>query len=94
MKLDVPALFEKNGRYWYWRGVNWVAVGWVVLGFIISFYIPDAMIKTLSTIVITGVLYLATQLILKARVDVLAHAAAPIEIPVDEVALDLALIEQ
>jgi nucleobase:cation symporter-1, NCS1 family len=33
MRIDVPALFEKHGRYWYWGGFNWIAVAWTALGF-------------------------------------------------------------
>ncbi|PZR90079.1 MAG: hypothetical protein DLM67_17980 [Candidatus Nephthysia bennettiae] len=88
MKLDVPALFQRNGRYWYWRGFNWVAIGWTILGFIISVFIPPVMIKTLSTMIITGVLYLVTEAILRSRVDVVARAAADVEVRVDLAQLD------
>ncbi len=88
MKLDVPALFQRNGRYWYWRGFNWVAIGWTILGFVISVFIPPVMIKTLSTMIITGVLYLITEAILRSRVDVVARAAADVEVRVDLAQLD------
>src|SRR5271155_317043 len=41
MQIDLVGLFEVNGPYWYWKGVNPVAVGWTVLGFLAyMFLIP------------------------------------------------------
>jgi NCS1 nucleoside transporter family len=88
MRIDVPALFEKNGRYWYWGGFNWVAIGWTVIGFAISFLIPDAWVKTASTGIITGAGYLVTTLSLRARMEILARASAPVEVTVDLAELD------
>ena len=31
MKIDLVALFEPNGPYWYWKGVNPVAVAWTAV---------------------------------------------------------------
>ena len=46
MKIDLVALFEPNGPYWYWNGVNPVAVAWTVLGFLAyMFVIPAEWIK-------------------------------------------------
>lgn len=88
MKLDVPALFQKGGRYWYWGGFNWIAIGWTAIGFVISVFIPPILIKTLCTIVITGVLYLVTETLLRTRFPVVASAAAPVEVRVDLAELD------
>lgn len=91
MKIDVPALFRRHGRYWYWGGVNWVAIAWVVIGFAISFAVPDAWIKTITTGVITGICYLVTMLVLRTRSDVLATGTTPTEVKVDVAELDRAL---
>jgi cytosine/uracil/thiamine/allantoin permease len=42
MKIDVVALFERNGPYWYWRGFNPIAALWTVGGFLVyMFVIPQ-----------------------------------------------------
>src|SRR5215469_6330015 len=48
MKIDLVALFEPNGPYWYWQGVNPVAVIWTILGFLAyMLVIPAEWIKVL-----------------------------------------------
>src|SRR5271157_1993162 len=39
MKIDLVALFEPNGPYWYWKGVNPVAVVWTILGFLAYMFV-------------------------------------------------------
>src|SRR5271165_5549300 len=78
MKIDLVALFEPNGPYWYWRGVNWVAVAWTVLGFLAyMFVIPPASIRVLVTLLVTGAGYWATVELLAPRVPQLARASRP-----------------
>ena len=67
MRIDLPALFEPKGRYWYWHGVNPVAVVWTALGFLAyMFVIPAEWIRVLVTLLATGAGYWATM-----------HLAAP-----------------
>ena len=55
MQIDLVGLFEPNGPYWYWKGVNPVAVVWTVLGFLAyMFVIPAEWIRVLVTVVVTG----------------------------------------
>jgi NCS1 nucleoside transporter family len=91
MKIDVPALFESRGRYWFWGGFNWVAVGWTAAGFLISFAVPDSWVKTIATGVITAIGYLVTMLIARARSAVVARGTAPVEVTVDLARLDRSL---
>jgi NCS1 nucleoside transporter family len=94
MKIDVPALFERGGRYWYWAGFNWIAVGWTVLGFLGSLLVPDAWVKTIASGILTGLCYLATMLAVRGRAAVLSRASAPVEVTVDMAELDHQLATQ
>ena len=61
MQIDVPSLYDLNGRYRYVLGINPVAVAWTVIGFLICVYaIPAAWLPALLTVLITGVGYLLT----------------------------------
>ena len=42
MQIDLVALFEPNGPYWYWRGVNPIAVVWTALGFLAYMFVIPA----------------------------------------------------
>jgi NCS1 nucleoside transporter family len=78
MKIDLVALFEPNGPYWYWNGVNPVAVAWTVLGFLAyMFVIPAEWIKALVTVIATGAGYWATMQLLSPRHLELGRAARP-----------------
>ena len=78
MQIDLVALFEPNGPYWYWRGVNPIAVVWTALGFLAyMFVIPAAWIQVLVTLVATGAGYWATTVLLAPRLAELARAARP-----------------
>ncbi len=78
MKIDLVALFEPNGPYWYWKGVNPVAVVWTALGFLAyMFVIPAEWIKVLVTVVATGAGYWATTVLLAPRLAELGRAARP-----------------
>ena len=78
MQIDLVALFEPNGPYWYWRGVNPIAVVWTALGFLAyMFVIPAAGIQVLVTLVATGAGYWATTVLLAPRLAELGRAARP-----------------
>jgi nucleobase:cation symporter-1, NCS1 family len=78
MQIDLVALFEPNGPYWYWKGVNPVAVAWTALGFLAyMFVIPAEWIRVLVTLVATGAGYWATIELLSPRISQIARAARP-----------------
>lgn len=79
MRLDVPALFTREGPYWYWHGFNWVAIAWTAAGFGIYTLISDAWIKDVSTTLIVMVGYTVTMRLIAARSQVAARAARPAE---------------
>src|SRR6202049_2407119 len=59
--IDLVGLFEPNGPYWYWGGVNPVAVVWTALGFLsFMFVIPAERVQVLVTVILTGAGYWAT----------------------------------
>jgi cytosine/uracil/thiamine/allantoin permease len=75
-RIDLVALYEPNGPYWYWKGVNPVAVIWTVLGFLAyMFVIPAEWIRVVVTLVATGAGYWATVQLLAPRFVQLARAA-------------------
>lgn len=76
MQIDLVGLFEANGPYWYWKGVNPVAVIWTLLGFLAyMFVIPQEWIQVLITVTTTGAGYWATVKLLAPRLNKLAAAA-------------------
>jgi purine-cytosine permease-like protein len=94
MQIDVVALFERDGPYWYWRGFNLVAVVWTIAGFLIyMFAIPPSYLPTVCTILITGAGYWATTRLVALRSKVMARASRPGDQreSVDELAWDLAV---
>jgi nucleobase:cation symporter-1, NCS1 family len=75
-QIDLVALFEPNGPYWYWKGVNPVAVIWTALGFLAyMFVIPAEWIRVVITLVASGAGYWATMQLLLPRFVELARAA-------------------
>ena len=79
-RLDVPALFSREGRYRYWRGFNLVAVAWTALGFLFyMFAVPATWIPTVCTVAFTGIGYAVTVLIIAPRSRIMALGAAPAE---------------
>jgi cytosine/uracil/thiamine/allantoin permease len=76
--IDVAALFDRTGAYWYWRGFNPVAVLWTVLGFLLYMYvIPAGMMKTVSTVLLSGTGYALTVWLVATHWPSLAKAARP-----------------
>jgi NCS1 nucleoside transporter family len=67
MKVDVPALFDPNGRYQYWHGINRVAIVWCVLGCGFYYLLPVGALPPVVTPLVTGVGYLATMRVIGRR---------------------------
>lgn len=94
MRIDLAALFETNGRYWYWKGVNPVAVIWTALNFLAYlFVIPAESIRVLVALLATGAGYWATMALLSPYFAELGRASHPGEQrePVEELDWELAL---
>jgi cytosine/uracil/thiamine/allantoin permease len=75
MKVDVPALFDPNGRYQYWHGINRVAIVWCALGGGFYYLLPVGALPPVVTPLVTGVGYLATIRVVvraKSRFDLAA----------------------
>ena len=69
-RIDLVALFEPKGPYWYWNGVNPVAVVWTVLGFLAyMFVIPAEWIRVVVTLLATGAGYWASILLLAPHLE-------------------------
>jgi len=76
--IDLVGLFEPNGPYWYWGGVNPIAVIWTALGFLAyMFVIPAEWIRVVVTVIATGAGYWASIELLAPRFAQLARAARP-----------------
>src|ERR1700739_5013344 len=94
MRIDLVALFETDGPYWYWKGVNPVAVIWTALGFLAyMFVIPPEWIRVLVTLLATGAGYWATMQLLSPYLAWPARASPPGEQrePVEDLDWQLAL---
>jgi NCS1 nucleoside transporter family len=78
-RVDVPALFIRDERYWYWNGFNWVAIAWTILGYFISKFIPMFMINLISTMIVTSLGYWLTMVILRKHSSVLKKGSEPAE---------------
>src|ERR1700751_3904620 len=93
-RIDLVALFEPVGPYWYWKGVNPIAVVWTALGFLAyMFVIPPESIRVLVTLLATGAGYWATMQLLSPYFTWLAGASPPGEQrePGEDLAGELAL---
>jgi nucleobase:cation symporter-1, NCS1 family len=78
MQVDIVALFEPDGSYRYWKGINPIAVAWTAIGFLAYMYvIPAEWIRVLVTVITTGAGYWATVQLLSPRVSALALASRP-----------------
>jgi NCS1 family nucleobase:cation symporter-1 len=94
MRIDLVALFEPNGAYWYWKGFNFIAVVWTALGFLAyMFIIPAEWIRVVVTLLATGAGYWATIQLLAPYFKELSRASNPGEErePVEELDWDLAV---
>jgi cytosine/uracil/thiamine/allantoin permease len=76
--VDIAALFERAGPYWYWGGFNVVAILWVVIGFVVcTLLVPIAWIPTMIALLVSGIGYYVTLLLLAPRSSALRVAARP-----------------
>jgi NCS1 nucleoside transporter family len=66
-RIDVPALYQPHGVYWYWKGANLIAVAWVLAGFGLYFFTPPAWVQTIFTLLVTGAGYLLTMKLMLPR---------------------------
>jgi NCS1 nucleoside transporter family len=65
MQIDVAALYDPKGRYRYWFGFNPIAIAWTAIGFLVCTYvIPTAWVPALLTLLISGLGYLLTVLLM------------------------------
>ena len=78
-RVDLAALYSKEGIYWYWHGVNPVAVLWVAAGLGTYFLLPVAAVQSLTTVLITGAGYFVSMRLLVPRSSRLARASMPAE---------------
>lgn len=96
MRIDVLALFDRSGPYWYIGGFNPVAVVWTVLGLVVYWLIPQTALPIITAAIITAVGYYVTLRIVASRSPAIDAAARPgfqrEEISATDV--DLRLIEQ
>ena len=78
MRIDIVALFEPDGPYRYWGGINPLAIAWTVIGFLAYMYvIPAEWIRVLVTVVTTGAGYWASVQLLSPYLSKLALASRP-----------------
>ncbi|PLS84491.1 MAG: hypothetical protein CYG60_17675, partial [Actinobacteria bacterium] len=76
-RLDVLALFDRNGPYWYVGGFNPVAVAWTVLGLVSYWMLPQTVLPIITAAVITGAGYYVTMRIAASRSTAVDAAARP-----------------
>jgi NCS1 nucleoside transporter family len=77
-KIDIAALFERGGPYWYWGGFNLLAILWVVIGFLVcALFVPTGWVPTMVALLLTGIGYFVTVLLVAPRSHVLREAARP-----------------
>ena len=60
MRVDVPALFDRQGIYAYWHGVNVTAICWCFLGAVIYYTLPVGALPAVVTPLLAGSGYLST----------------------------------
>lgn len=76
MRIDVPALFEAEGRYRYLRGVNVPALVAVAAGVAVYYAVPDAWLKVLFGLAAGAAAYLLIALLAPSAAGRTAPAAA------------------
>lgn len=93
MRINVPALFDSQEAYWYWKGCNWIAVAWTVLGFGLYNLVPQEWVKDFVTTILVIVGYTVTMRLAARRSTVVDKAARPAaEMTVDVEELDRRLV--
>jgi nucleobase:cation symporter-1, NCS1 family len=77
-QIDIVALFERGGPYWYWGGFNVVAILWTVIGFLLcTLIVPAGWIPTMVALLLTGIGYYVTVLLVRPFSRPLRAAARP-----------------
>jgi cytosine/uracil/thiamine/allantoin permease len=77
-RIDIAALFERGGPYWYWGGFNVLAILWVVTGFLFcALFVPTGWVPTMVALLLTGIGYYVTVLLVAPRSHILGEAARP-----------------
>lgn len=76
-RIDVLALFERNGPYWYVGGFNPIALAWMIGGFLIYLALPVSALPTLTVAIIVGVAYYATMRLSASKLPWIGAAARP-----------------
>ncbi|TCP55036.1 NCS1 nucleoside transporter family [Tamaricihabitans halophyticus] len=80
-RLEVPALFEPAGRYWYVAGVNPIALGWILLGAAAYGFVPEELLPTPSIAVLSGIGYWLTTTLAARHWPAIREATARAEVP-------------
>jgi purine-cytosine permease-like protein len=77
-RIDVPALFDPGGLYWYWGGFNVLAIIWTILGFLLcTLFVPVAEMPVLVALIVTAIGYSAAVVLVRSRSPVLEQAMQP-----------------
>jgi NCS1 nucleoside transporter family len=77
-RIDIAALFERGGPYWYWGGFNLLAILWVLAGFLFcALFVPTGWVPTMVALLLTSIGYYVTVLLVVPRSHVLGEAARP-----------------
>ena len=74
-RLDVSALYRKNGPYCYWHGVNPVGLAWVLLGLGVYLWTPILYLQSLVTVLVTGAGYFLSMRLLLPHYQTLSRAS-------------------
>lgn len=76
-RIDVLALFDRSGPYWYVGGFNPIAVAWTALGLGVYWLLPQTALPIITAAIITGIGYYATTRVAASRSSVVDAAARP-----------------
>jgi len=76
-RIDVLALFDRNGPYWYIGGFNPVAVAWTALGLGVFWLLPQTAVPIITAAIVTGIGYYATVRVVASRSAAVDAAARP-----------------
>jgi NCS1 nucleoside transporter family len=95
-RIDVLALFDRSGPYWYIGGFNPVALAWTALGLGVFWLLPQTAVPIVTAAVITAIGYYVTVRAVASRVPAVDAAARPGRQYEDVSAadVDLRLVEQ
>ena len=78
-RIDIVALFERGGPSWLWGGFNVVAILWTVIGFLLcTLLVPVRWIPTMVALLLTGIGYYVTVLLVRPFSRILRAAAPPV----------------